>query len=63
MAPGQGIARVNDAAGCTADGATGGYYFDSNASPKVMQLCPSTCTTAQADDKAKFNVLLGCQGS
>ena len=63
VAPGQVITRVTDASGCMADGATGGYYFDNNTAPKVMQLCPSTCTTAQADDKAKFNVLLGCQGS
>lgn len=63
VAPGQVVTHVNDAAGCTADGSTGGYYFDNNSSPKVMQLCPSTCTSAQADDKAKFNVLLGCQGS
>ena len=64
MTPAQSLSRVNDLAGCTTDaGAINGFYYDSNSNPKLIQLCPSTCTAAQADDKAKFNVLLGCQGS
>jgi len=37
-----------------------GWYYDDNAAPKTVNLCPSSCTTVQADPNAKLNVLFGC---
>ena len=57
--PAQQFTRVNDAAACVA----GAFYYDDNANPTTIILCPATCSTAQADPNAKIQVLLGCQGS
>ncbi|MBI5532160.1 MAG: VWA domain-containing protein [Deltaproteobacteria bacterium] len=57
--PAQQFTRVNDAAACVA----GGFYYDNNANPSTIILCPATCATVQADPAAKVQVLLGCQGS
>jgi von Willebrand factor type A domain len=37
-----------------------GWYFDNNAMPTKVELCPSSCTTVQNDDNAKVDVLFGC---
>ena len=37
-----------------------GWYFDSNAAPTKVVLCPSSCSTVQADSAAKVDVLFGC---
>ncbi|MBI5537535.1 MAG: VWA domain-containing protein [Deltaproteobacteria bacterium] len=55
----QELTRVTDASQCVA----GGWYYDNNANPTSIQLCPDTCTTVQADTAAKISVLLGCQGT
>jgi hypothetical protein len=41
-------------------GCGSGWYFDDNATPTTITLCPSTCTTVQADTAAKVEVYLGC---
>jgi hypothetical protein len=51
------FARVSDAPGCTA---SGGWYYDSNANPTTVNLCPSSCKTIQGDGNAKVDVLFGC---
>lgn len=38
----------------------GGWYYDDPQSPSKILLCPSSCTTLQADTAAKVNILLGC---
>ncbi len=51
---------VADQAACaTSDG----FYFDDPMAPTKIFLCPTTCTTVQADPDAKINVLFGCLGS
>jgi hypothetical protein len=54
--PAQQLAKVNDAAGCSG----AGWYYDDNTTPTSVSLCPSSCTTVQADANAKLNVLFGC---
>ncbi len=56
----QTIGRVANAAAC---GPNGGWYYDNPAAPKLIKLCPTTCTAVQADSKAKVEINLGCLGS
>jgi hypothetical protein len=56
---GQQIAKVRNAAGCSQDG----FYYDDDASPSTLTLCPATCTRVQADNRARVDILLGCLGS
>jgi len=37
-----------------------GWYYDNNTGPTKIVLCPASCTTVQADNFAKVNVLFGC---
>jgi hypothetical protein len=53
----QTIGKVADEASC---GASGGWYYDDNANPTTIILCPSTCDGVQADDEGKIEVVLGC---
>ena len=53
----QTIGKVADEASC---GASGGWYYDDNANPTMIILCPSTCDGVQADDEGKIEVVLGC---
>ncbi len=39
-----------------------GWYFDNNADPKKIHLCPLTCTAVQADAKAELDISFGCPG-
>jgi len=55
--PGQTIPNVPDAASC---GAGGGWYYDNNASPTTITLCPSSCTAVQNDATASLQVEFGC---
>ena len=50
--------QVPTAGDCTAQ--KGGWYYDDPIKPTTVTLCPSTCTSVQADDKAKIEILLGC---
>lgn len=56
----QTIPPVANAAACTA---SGGWYYDNPANPKLIKLCPATCTAVQADSNGKVNIDLGCLGS
>jgi hypothetical protein len=51
---------VTSASAC-ADAA--GFFYDDNASPNVISLCPSSCDALRAGDGGKVELLLGCKGS
>lgn len=38
----------------------GGWYYDNNTTPTQITLCPSTCSTAQADAGATISIQVGC---
>ena len=57
--PAQKLTRVTNQAACVANG----WYYDNNAAPTEIRLCPAQCTAVQADPNAKVDVLLGCLGS
>ena len=50
--------QVDNQAACTAQ--KGGWFYDNPSKPTTITLCPSTCTSVQADEKAKIDILLGC---
>lgn len=52
------LLRANDLGDCMGKP---GWYFDSNAAPTKILLCPVSCVTVQADVNAKVDVLFGCQ--
>lgn len=54
------VGRVDNQNLCDVNG---GWYYDNNASPSKILLCPATCTTMKADPMAKVNISLGCLGS
>ncbi len=51
------VGWVSSSAGCTA---AGGFYYDNNAAPTAVHLCPTTCTQVQADNSATVKVLFAC---
>lgn len=57
--PMQQFDKVNDASQCT----TNSWYYDNNANPTQVILCPDTCALVQADSQAKVDLMLGCLGS
>ncbi len=57
--PAQAILRVNDISACKGGG-SGGWYFDNNAAPTKILLCPATCTAVQSDSAAQIDVKFGC---
>ncbi len=50
--------QVPDKAACTAQ--KGGWYYDNPSKPTTITLCPTTCTSVQADQNAKIQIELGC---
>ncbi|MEO7330799.1 MAG: hypothetical protein ABI193_19645 [Minicystis sp.] len=52
----QGLPHVMNAASCNGDG----WYYDNNAAPTKLLLCPTTCTTVKADPGGKLDILVGC---
>jgi hypothetical protein len=50
--------QVANQAACTPQ--KGGWYYDNQAKPTTITLCPTTCTVVQADQKAKIQIELGC---
>ena len=46
--PTQTLGKVSGAADCT----NGGWYYDNEQNPTVITLCPTTCSTIQADKTA-----------
>lgn len=61
-ASGGSAKRVNHVASLDAC-ASGGFYYDDNATPSVISLCPSSCDALRAGDGGKVELLLGCKGS
>jgi hypothetical protein len=59
---GQGAAKVllraDDIVDCGGDP---GWYYDNNAAPTKIVLCPASCATVQADPNAKVTALFGCE--
>ena len=55
MGASQNLSRQTDAGSCGA-----GWYFDDPLNPTGITLCPSTCSTIQADPAARIEVGLGC---
>jgi len=52
------IPQATNAASCTS---AGGWYYDDNAAPTTITLCPATCTSVEADPNGNVAVQLGCQ--
>ena len=52
------LLRADDLADC---GGQPGWYYDSNAAPTKIILCPASCSTVQADAKAEVSALFGCK--
>ncbi|MEJ7734696.1 MAG: vWA domain-containing protein [Polyangiaceae bacterium] len=42
-------------------GAGPGWYYDNNAAPQKIILCPESCTTVQNDEEAAVAAAFGCQ--
>lgn len=57
MEPSQKVLRVMTQGDC---GPNGGWYYDDNASPTTILLCPATCSVVSADPSAQVDVLFGC---
>lgn len=54
----EAIYHVESASQC---GAQGGWFYDDNAAPQRLRVCPSTCERLQADSSGKLDVLFGCR--
>jgi uncharacterized protein YegL len=52
------LPRANDLADCAGQP---GWFYDNNAAPTKIILCPASCTTIQNDAQAEVNVLFGCK--
>jgi hypothetical protein len=52
------IPNVPDAAHCPASG--DGWYYDNNANPTQIVMCPSTCQKLGADSTGEVNIAIGC---
>ena len=52
------LLRAEDLADCNGKP---GWYYDDNFAPTKILLCPSSCSTVQADLDAKVSVLFGCK--
>ena len=62
-AGGQSTAQTLKNIGTLSKCAAGGWYYDDPVSPSTITFCPETCTTVQADEGAKIQILLGCLGA
>jgi hypothetical protein len=60
--PGGGAPQKLQQVGGLAQCAAGAWYYDTNSPPNII-LCPDTCSVAQADEQAKVNILVACQGN
>jgi hypothetical protein len=53
------VYHVNDAGAC--DATLGGWYYDNNAAPTTVLLCPASCgKVTGAAQGSKINVVFGC---
>lgn len=53
------LTQVTDAAKCA--GVEDGWYYDDNAAPTKIILCPGMCTTANDATGSKIEALVGCK--
>jgi len=53
----QTILKVTDAASCASDG---GWYYDDDAHPTRVVVCPSTCDQLKAAKEGEVHVAFGC---
>ena len=53
------ILHANTGADC--DPVLGGWYYDDNADPKKVVICPATCSKIEKDSVGKIDILLGCE--
>lgn len=51
------LPRADDLIDC---GNQPGWYYDNNANPKKILICPASCSTIQNDDEAEVAVAFGC---
>jgi len=52
------LVKVADAASCGTEPA---WYYDNEAMPTEILLCPTACTTVTADANAQIQILAGCK--
>lgn len=57
MAPGTSLPKAMDAAACDP---AGGWYYDNDAAPTTVTLCPASCSAVQADAAADIRIEFGC---
>lgn len=57
--PAVALPKRNDLAACNGNVNTG-WYYDNNAAPTKVLLCPKSCTTAQNDPGSTIELALGC---
>ncbi len=55
----QQLTQVTDASKCAS--VQDGWYYDDNAAPTKIILCPTMCTTANASAGSKIEALVGCK--
>jgi hypothetical protein len=53
------ILHASTAANCHPT--NGGWYYDNNANPTKILMCPATCAKIEADDLGQIDILLGCE--
>jgi hypothetical protein len=53
------ILNVDSAAACHPQ--DGGWYYDDNANPQAVHLCPASCDVVSVDGTGKIDILFGCE--
>jgi hypothetical protein len=53
----QMLGQVSDASQCVPNA----WYYDDNANPTQIILCPETCQAVQAEASGKIQIVLGCE--
>jgi len=53
------ILKVESAAACHPQ--NGGWYYDDNANPSSIHLCPASCDLVSVDAAGKIDILFGCE--
>ena len=53
------ILHAKDPSQC--DPVTGGWYYNDNANPTKIELCPATCMVVEKDSMGEINIIFGCE--
>ncbi|MBW2528334.1 MAG: hypothetical protein JRI23_29430 [Deltaproteobacteria bacterium] len=53
------VLNVQNAAACHPQ--DGGWYYDDNANPQAIHLCPASCDVVSVDGSGKIDILFGCE--